>query len=175
MVAIVGLASLIWFEQHKWTRYWQKLWFFESWLQMYQDNNNPQNTVSSLSFVLYEFLWLSPSCCDVFVKYFVDSWKPENAGGCYEQAVCSRSLCIIGFRCTEVSHSLSNTSHLCPSIYLSIYLSIYPSIQPLRSFTCWHRLSSGLSYYYVHHIRKTGLQKWPWPVSRIVVSTNDLL
>lgn len=66
---------------------------FESWLQMYQDSNNPHGAVSFVSVMLCNLSWQSPSWCDLcvfcFVKCCFDSWKPERAGGRSERAACN--------------------------------------------------------------------------------------
>lgn len=133
---------------------------FESWLQMYQgNNNNPHNTVSSASVTGFYSSWQSASCCDV-VGFFFVLWNTvlipgsqREAGGCFEPALA-----------LTLRNWLSNTARY-PTPWL-----MHPPLHPR------HPLSSTYYTHPVIHFTIKGLQKkLPRPVSRVAVSTNELL
>lgn len=92
------------------------------WLHLYDLNDikwqNPNYLNPDSECIRTTHTALCPSCCDVFVKYCADSWKPERMGGCF-WAAGSLRLC----------NCLSDTV-MCPTPWLTHLTSAQPSIHP---------------------------------------------
>lgn len=105
------------------------------WLHLYDLNNtkwqnpnylNPDSKCISTTHTAHSFFFFFPSCCDVFVKYCADSWKPDRERereGVFEQQ--AHSGCVI-VSPTQWGIPLHDW-HISP---LPIHPSIHPSSFP---------------------------------------------